>query len=91
MNIHKTLVHVLTEYDRKQSKKKSYNYNALGLYFQRLEDVEKDIAAGADVRAAIVAGFSGRLADTCLRSLGLPITTKEEAFGGMTYKPVALK
>lgn len=86
------LVHALTEYDRKQSRKRGYNPHALGIYFQRLDDICADIDAGADVRAAIVAGFSDRLVDSCLRALKLPITTNDEAlYGAMVYTPVKSK
>lgn len=85
------LIHAVTRYDEKESKKKSYNPHALGIYFERVDEVISDIEAGADVRAAVVAGFSGRLADACLRQLGLAITTREEAFGSGIYKPVAKK
>jgi hypothetical protein len=90
MSINHTLVHAVIEYDRKQSTKRGYNHYALAIYLGRVEEIIEDIAAGADARSAIVAGFSGRLADACLRSLGLPITTREEAQGGnVCYKPVA--
>lgn len=84
-----TLIHAVTAYDRKQSSKRGYNQYALGIYFQRIDEVCADIERGADVRAAIVAGFTGRLADHCLRALSLPITTNSEAFGSGIYQPAA--
>lgn len=90
MNTKDKLISALTQYDAKQKNKKDYNIYALGIYFQRAEEIAADIEAGADPRAAIVAGLSGRLADFVLRKLNLPITTKEEAYGGMVYKPVKL-
>lgn len=88
MNTKDILISAVTQYDRKQSAKRGYNPYALGIYFARVDDIMRDIEAGADVRAAIVAGFTGRLADHCLRALKLPITTKEEAFGSPVYRPV---
>jgi len=82
------LISALTQYDAKQAKRKGHNPYALGIYFQRVDDVVADIEAGADIRAEVVAGFTGRLADHCLRALGLPITTDEEQRGGYCYKPV---
>ena len=77
--IHAALTHALTLYDQKEAKKKGYNRYALGIYFQRLEEIMADIERGADPRQAIVAGFDGRLADACCRAIGATITTKKEA------------
>lgn len=92
------LLHALTEYDRRQSKRKDYNRYAFGQYLLRLDEVMADISRGADVRQAVTAGFLGRLADACLRALGLPITTVEEARGtirgafpeGWAYAPTSV-
>lgn len=81
------LIHAVTEYDRKQSTRRGYNPHALGQYFQRIDLICADIGSGANVRAAIVAGFTGRLADACLRAVGEPVTTDEECRGGYIYKP----
>lgn len=89
MNLHDTLIHTVTSYDRKQSTKKGYNHYALGIYFQRIEEICADVAAGADVRKAVTAGFTGRLVDTCLRALNLPITTDAEQRGVWAYQPVS--
>lgn len=83
------LIHAVTEYDRKESKKRSYNRHAIGIYFQRVDEVCADIERGADTRKAIMAGFDGRLADACLRAVGLPITKQSEGIGGTWhYEPV---
>ncbi len=82
------LIHAVTEYDRKQSTKRGYNHYALGQYFQRIDEICADIEAGADSRKAIVAGFSGRLADACLKAVGQSATTREENIGGYVYTPV---
>ena len=83
------LVSALTQWDEKESKKKFYNWNALGIYMQRADDIILDIQMGADVRAAIVAGLTGRIVDFVLKKLALPITTKEEQMGSGIYKPVS--
>lgn len=85
-----TLIHAVTAYDRKESTKRGYNRNALGIYFNRIDDICADIDAGADPRQAIVAGLSGRLVDHCLRALGLGVASDAEAkgAGAWHYQPV---
>lgn len=86
------LVSALTQYDVKESTKRGYNHNALGMYFERIDEICADIAAGAPVRKAICAGFMGRTADACLRALGLPKTEEaDEPRGAWHYVPVAAK
>ena len=82
MNIRETLIHAVTRFDAKESTKRGYNRNALGIYFNRVDDICADIENGADPRAAIVAGFSGRLADACLKACNLTAYTREDALGG---------
>lgn len=82
MNTHDTLLHVVTAYDRRQSKRPGYNIYALPQYIQRVDEIMADIASGRDVRSAVIAGFNGRLVDACLRALQLPITSLEEVRGG---------
>lgn len=88
--IRQTLVSAVTQYDTKQSKKKHYNLYALGHYLSRVDDIMKDIEAGADVREAVTAGFTGALLNTCLKSLKLQKPTDDEwsGAGGMVYQPV---
>lgn len=82
------LVSALTQYDVRQAAKPGYNPHALAQYLARIDDVIADIEAGADVRAAIVAGFSGRLATAALKAAGLGAITRNEAWAGkMTYRP----
>lgn len=85
------LIHTLTAYDQKQSTKRGYNPYALGQYFQRIDEIIADIDAGAAPRQAIIAGFSGRLADACLRAVGLPASTDQENRGGYVYTQVKAK
>lgn len=76
--VHSALVHAATAYDRKESSKKGYNHYALAIYLGRIQDIEKDIAAGEPLRAALLAGFTGRLLDCLLVAVGEPKFTKEE-------------
>ena len=80
-----TLIHAVTGFDRRASTRKGHNPYALGQYFQRVDEVCADIDNGADPRAAILAGFSRRVANTCLKALGLPLSTTEEARSGRLY------
>jgi len=75
------LISAVTQYDRKQSSKRGYNFYALPQYMARVDLICNDIAAGAGESDAIKAGFDGRLADACLRALGLPITTDLDSRG----------
>lgn len=83
------LISLLTQWDARESKKKSHNPYALALYFQQADRVVLDVELGADPRAAIVAGFTGRLADFILRGMGFAITTPEEQRGSGVYRPVS--
>lgn len=91
MNVHHKLTHALTEYDKKQSGKKSYNIHALPIYLERVEAVTKDIAAGADPRAAVIAGFSGSLQRICLKACGFAPADGQASGAGWCYEPVAAK
>ena len=90
MTIKDKILHAVTEFDRRASAREGHNPHALGIYFQRVNEICADIDNGADPRAAILAGFSGRVADTCLKALNLPISTTEEARSGrLYYSPVS--
>ena len=86
----KIMANAVIAYDIKESKKKYYNRYALGQYLQRKEEVTQDIIAGADIRMAINAGFTGKLAESILKAVGLQVDYSriETSF---YYKPVALK
>ena len=89
-SIRDALIHAVTAYDRKESTKRGHNRNAIGIYFQRVDDICADIENGANPRDAIVAGFSGRLAAACLKACNLPAYTKADAFGGpICYTPAS--
>jgi hypothetical protein len=72
------LVSAATEYDRREaaraarSKHGRHNPYALPQYFARIEEVCANIAQGAEVRPAIVAGFTGSLRNAFLKAAGLP-------------------
>lgn len=95
-----TLLHALTEHDRRElartggSRAKGYNPNALGIYFARVDDICADVAAGADLRAAIIAGMTGRVQAVCLKACGLSKQTEGERTGAgqsMHYVPIKLQ
>lgn len=86
MNVHDTLVHAVTEYDRKQSTKPGYNIYALAHYIGRVQDVTADVESETPIRKALLKGFTGRLLDVCLKAVGQPKFTKEEMFSqSLTY------
>jgi hypothetical protein len=87
--LHNKLVDAVTAYDRKQESKRGYNRYALAQYLARVQEVSADIAKGADIRAAITAGFTGRLLDACLKAVGLPKSSDSEQRGRYVYTPVA--
>ena len=80
------LIHILTEYDKKQSRKKDYNRHALGQYVERADLICKDIEAGTSFRSAIIKGFNDRLVDFILRKFDLPTTTTEETNSSFIYR-----
>lgn len=81
----------LMAYDARQAKKPHYNRWALPQYLARLTEIIQDIDAGADIRAAVTAGFTGRIGAICLKALGMPpLTSPNEGQGtGWTYQPVS--
>lgn len=85
MNIKDKLIHALTEYDRKQSKRRAYNPHALGIYFNRLDEVCADIDRGASVRQALLNGFNDRLLDVCLKAVGEPLYTRDQMHAQSIY------
>lgn len=68
--LHLRLVNAVTTYDRKQTGKRGFNPYALPQYLERAEEICADVAAGASVKAAICAGFTGPLRTACLRAVG---------------------
>jgi hypothetical protein len=75
------LLHTVTEYDCKQSKRKDYNRYALGLYFQAVDNVIDFLNDGVPLRQAILKSFNGSLADKCLKAVGLDKRERHEFMG----------
>ncbi|MBU1621878.1 MAG: hypothetical protein KJ604_20675 [Gammaproteobacteria bacterium] len=71
----------LTAYDIRQSKRKGYNRYAIGHYLKALEQTERAIDQGEDIRSALVANYCGRLLDVTLKAVGLPLSTRDEQRG----------
>ena len=65
------MVSVLTEYDRRQSKKKSYNRYALGHYMKAVGTVAEAIDGGAPIHEALKQGFCGSLLRHVAKRLGV--------------------
>jgi len=62
------LEHAVTRYDRnQQSRSRSYNPNALGLYLNRVDDIIGFVDEGMDWKAAVTRGFTDRLRDFVIR------------------------
>lgn len=89
MDIKSTLIHAVTEFDRKSSTKRGYNPYALGIYMQRVDEVCADIERGASPRKALCAGFNDRLLDHCLKAIGEKPFTREELGTEWAYQPVS--
>lgn len=68
MQVHRSIVNALTEYDRSQSKRKDYNRWALGHYFNAWDSAQEDVARGVDLMDAIGRAFTGRLHDCVARA-----------------------
>ena len=77
------IVNAFTEYDRKQKGKKGYNPYALGHYCMALDNVAEYMQDGYTLRQAIIKSYLGRLCDSILRALDLPVMTKDEAKYGI--------
>jgi hypothetical protein len=72
------LIHAAVRFDAKESKKRHYEAWALPQYLARINQICADIQKGAQVRAAVIAAFTGRLRSDCLRVLKLPQVTESE-------------
>ena len=85
MTLHDTLLHAITEYDRKQSTRKGYNMWALPQYIARVTEIEADIESGTPMRKALTDGFTGRLLDAVLKAVGEPKSTEQEQRGNGSW------
>lgn len=81
----------MLRFDEKQRHTRGYNSHAFAIYLDRLNDVMDDISKGADVRAAIVAGYNGRLCNALLKACKLPAYTRDDATGSPIYTQVNRK
>lgn len=75
------LSHAVTDYDRKQSRRKGHNPYALAHYLGAVQQIESAVDAGAELRSAILRRMTGRLADVVLKAAGLERMTDAEARG----------
>lgn len=57
------LIHLVTQWDVKQSKTKHHNPYALGIYMQAVDTVMAEIEKGKALDAALEAAFDDRLLD----------------------------
>jgi len=93
MELKSTLSHAVTRYDRKQSHKPHYNIYALPQYLMRIDDIVTDVENGAEIGAAIVAGFTpGPLRNACLKAVGCNVSNAQSSgsYRGMpVYRPVS--
>lgn len=76
----------IVDHDRRESKKRGYNPHALGQYCAALQRVDTYVAAGHDLRSAIITCFIGRLCDKLLVAAGLPLMSDDEARFGLANK-----
>ncbi len=75
------LTHAVTEYDRKQSKRKGYNMYALSHYLGACQEIAKEVDTGVNIRKACVEHLTGRLLDVVLKAIGeAPSTDSEQRF-----------
>lgn len=72
------LLNALTDYDRKQSTKKYYNPNALGIYMGAFGEVKAEIEKGTDPLKAIHNNFCDRLEAALVKALGKHLGQKLE-------------
>ena len=61
MNTRNLIISALIEYDKKQSKKKFYNRNALGIYMRAMQEEVDPALENNDWKIALEEGFNGAL------------------------------
>lgn len=76
--VHTLVIHMLTQYDRKQAGKRNYNPYALAHYCRAAQEIEQDMHDGLPMRKAIVGHLCGRLLDLALKAVGESKSTNEE-------------
>lgn len=80
------MLHAIVKYDKRvtaNERRKGYvvNIYRLAHLCGALNGIEERVAAGMELRAAILKGTCGRVADCLLKAAGLPLMTKLEARG----------
>lgn len=80
------LLHALTAYDIKQSKKRGHNPYALAHYCRGIQTTANHCDHGAELRIAILNVFTDRLLDIVLKALDLPTSTIDENKYGIFEK-----
>jgi hypothetical protein len=69
MTLNDKLTHALTEYDRKEEKKKYHNIYALAIYFGALAEAQEEMNKGIVPSKALTNNFNGRLLAMLLKVL----------------------
>ena len=70
MDTHQKMVHAVTDYDRKQLKRKDFNPYALAQYFEAIGYAESDVVKyGMSLELAINDHFCGRLEQVLLKAI----------------------
>lgn len=82
------LIDAYMRYDEKEYVKPGYNRHAMAICLGRVDEVVADVERGTPVRAAICAGFNGRLATALLKSVGEPRWTLDDQNRRWSYAPV---
>lgn len=60
----------IVDYDKRQSRTKSYNRYALGHYCRAMQEVKADVSGGIPLDHALCRNFNGRLRDKLLKAAG---------------------
>lgn len=94
---HAAMVTALMAYDRKEAARAAkarvpHNGYAIAHYLGGLQRVEEAVAAGCDIREALIERFCGRLLNHLLRAIHEPRLTPEEreAADGRYFRGVGL-
>lgn len=69
MTLRQKLVSALTEYDRKQSKRKHYNPYALAQYFAALDEALEDYEVSGDINKSLEKYFCDRVLTVVLKAV----------------------
>ena len=75
--LRRKMIHTVTMYDQKESKKKYYNKWALPQYIRGVNDAYA-MMPDKGVRTALMKVFNNRLLNNLLKAVGEPKITKEE-------------